>query len=203
MLNESVIVFISKVGELNDQLPLYVVNEIEKINNQLLKEQKYSAYRLLNRALTILGYNGLFEKTLKKRQDGKPYFDDMCVSISHTKGLVGVCFFNSDVGIDVEKISRFEKFKFPMLMGLDYHLPKQTYAKEWTKKEASFKVSGGEVFSPIKINADNFYTKTIKVINGDDDYFLTISSQKKYDVNYVVCENQNSTKYNNVEEIIF
>ena len=203
MINKKVVVFISKIGVINDDLPNYITEDIEKINNEVLKEQKYSAYKLLNKALILLGFDGgLSQKILKKRQDGKPYFDDLCVSITHTKGLTSVCFYNESVGIDVERISRFEKFKFPMLMGIDYHLPKEVYAKEWTKKEASFKIEGGQVFSPIKINSDNFYTKTVKVISGDEGYFLTTSSVKEYEVEFFVLDNQNAFKYAGVEEII-
>lgn len=203
MINEKAVVFLSKIGAQKDDLPNYIIEDIEKINNDALKEQKYSAYRLLNKGLVLLGYDGgLSQKILKKRQDGKPYFDDLHVSLTHTKGLVSVCFYKNSVGIDVERIKRFEKFKFPMLMGLDYHLPKETYCKEWTKKEASFKVDGGAVFSPIKINCENFYTNTIKVINNGEGYFLTLSSANKYDVEYVVIDGDKTVNYLDVEEII-
>ena len=202
MINNKVIVFISKIGLLKGDLPNYIIKDIEKINNDALKQQKYSAYMLLNNALTILGFDGgLSQKILKKRQDGKPYFDDLCVSLTHTKGLVSVCFFNENVGIDVERISRFEKFKFPMLMGFDYHLPKETYCKEWTKKEASFKIEGGQVFSPTKINCENFYTNTIKVINNGEGYFLTTSTIKKHEVEYLVLDGETTIKYTNIEQI--
>ncbi len=203
MINEKVVVFISKIGVLNNDLPKYIIEDIEKINNDALKEQRYSAYRLLNKGLALLGFDGgLSQNILKKRQDGKPFFDDLCLSLTHTKGLVGVCFYKESVGIDVERISRFEKFKFPMLMGLDYHLPKETYAKEWTKKEASFKVDGGAVFSPVNVNCENFYTKTVKVNSDGEGYFLTVSSAKKYDVEYVVLDGEKTIKYTGIEEII-
>ena len=203
MLKEKVLVLISKIGVLDYNLPSYIASQIEEITNVALKEQKYSAYRLLNKGLTLLGYNGgLSQKILKKGQDGKPFFDDLCLSITHTKGVASVCFFSNSVGIDVEKISRFEKFKLPQLMGLPYHLPKETYAKEWTKKEASFKVDGGKVFSPVNVNCDQFNTKTIKIFNGDEGYFLTLSARCDYVVEYIVLDGETTTKYTGVEEII-
>ncbi len=202
MLNQKVVLFISKIGTSDGELPSYVVSEIEKTTNEALKEQKYSAYRLLNRGLIYLGYKGgLNEKLLKKGSDNKPYFDDLCVSLTHTKGVVAVCFFSKNVGVDIEKISRFDKFKLPQLMGLPYHLPKETYALEWTKKEASFKVNGGTVFSPVNVNSDDFKTLSIKVFNDDEGYFLTLSAKCEYGVDCFIVDGEIVTSRSVSDEI--
>ncbi len=203
MLKDNIFCLISKTNALTGDLPSYIASDIESVTNESLKEQKYATYRLLNKGLVLLGYSGgLSEKILKKGQDNKPYFDDLCVSLTHTKGLSAVCFFSQNVGVDVERISRFEKFKLPQLMGLGYHLPKETYALEWTKKEASFKVDGGAVFSPVNVNSDNFNTLSIKVINGEEEYFLTLSAKSEYKVKYICVDDNLVTNYDKVEQII-
>ena len=189
MLNK-VICYISKVGSETIDLPLYIKSQIDSVNSESLKEQKLTAYSLLYKGAKRIFNIDLGEDKFFINEHGKPLHKKFAFSITHTKNVVAVAFSMQNVGVDIEKLSRFDKFKLPSIMGLAYHLSKKTYCLEWTKKEACFKINGGAVFSPAKIDTSKYITKTKEIVLDGESYYLTLAKDVDFTATYITNDNE-------------
>lgn len=133
---------------------------------ETLECQRRYAYELLSLAVKETFSVDSFE--VYRDDNGKPYTNDFCFSVSHTECAVAVALSLSNVGIDVERVSgralRTLK-KVGLRSGIaEYDLSDVTIATElWTKKEATFKANGGVSFRPENVRERDAHVVTDKI----------------------------------------
>lgn len=165
----------------NDVLPQYTQQELRKITNKSLIDQKKAAYGLLKYAVEK-SFNIKDDfKNLKKTKNGKPISKDYNFSISHTQDLVAVTVSKCNAGIDIEKIDETKDLSL---------LVKSVNSQEenlkidnatdfysiWTKKEAIFKFKDGKIFNPKHINIEEINTKAFEFTYKKSKYILNIAT---------------------------
>ncbi|MBE7053224.1 MAG: 4'-phosphopantetheinyl transferase superfamily protein [Ruminococcaceae bacterium] len=96
-----------------------------------------------------------------RTKEGKPYVDDVFVSVTHTDYFLVICVSDSEVGIDAEKKNRKVMFKSRIIKKYfskkekEYTLNSDIgFLEVWVKKEAYLKFLGTGL-KDIK-NADTF-----------------------------------------------
>lgn len=200
-------VYISKVPENVKLTPLFPPerqNELDKVTNTSVKNEKYWAWKTLEYALlrtfgfTMEAAAPVLEKT-GKWTSKRCYF-----SFSHSNSLVAVAVSNNIVGIDIEDTENFNERILRNNETTDAFLSKIFSDKElkaltgsvnisqtdfcvkaWTQKEAAFKYQNkNNVFLPKKItlNSENLITKLDKY--EDTEYCLSVCCKNKENLRY-------------------
>ncbi|MBO5395070.1 MAG: 4'-phosphopantetheinyl transferase superfamily protein [Clostridia bacterium] len=166
--------------------------EIESCSNEKVRQQKYFAWKLLEKACKKLGFE--FEKLKFIKDKSKWKCDEFCLSISHSGKLVAVAISDKAVGLDLEKVNHARFKNFPpekMLTGeelsslqeFEENLRDQNYSRgelfnrAWTAKEAVYKAGECFGFRPSKISliGQEYTTKTI--VCDHEKYYLSIAGE--------------------------
>ncbi len=157
--------------------------EIESCSAEKVKNQKYSAWKLLEFALLDFLKLPVSDANLIKTPSGKWTSDKCYFSIAHTGNAVFVAISSECVGIDAEKVKRLkleikdriltdnEKEKTNDLYGNSLN---EALLQKWTQKEAISKFLGSAVFSPKNIEVDDFFTKTKILSQFNEEYIICI-----------------------------
>ena len=133
-------------------------DEVRAVGSDLVKREKYFAWRLLETALwSSLGIS-IADAELRKGENGKWHSDVCELSISHGGGLIAVALSSNEVGIDVQELVEARSPRFAERIMTDaefvgYSLldgrEAQEYLTEcWTRKEALFKMRNLSAFVP-------------------------------------------------------
>ncbi len=134
-----------KLGKLQTKLRQ---KEIDSVNNEKVKKEKYYAWKLLEYAIYQSFGKKINEVNFKKETFGKWTCDECEFSLSHSNGAVSVVVSKTAVGIDIEKIeptkvdisskilSKSELLEYEKLNDED---KLQYIIFAWTKKESLFK----------------------------------------------------------------
>lgn len=160
--------------------------EIDGCSNPKVREQKYYVWKLLESALMRSFGMKIDELNLRKTQSGKWECDACHFSLSHSEDIVAVAVSSKPVGVDIEKCdpSRFTD-DFAVKIATQAERMEMSPLNEqgealnalWTKKEAIFKMSGGNAFVPTDIETSRHATATKAVLCDDGKFFLTVASQ--------------------------
>lgn len=138
-------------------------SEIEKAKTPDSKAQKYSVWRLLERAVSDTFAKPLTAYNLTKTQSGKWQSDGFYFSLSHSQSVVAVAISDSPVGVDIET----KTFSDPERTAKKILTPTemQTYycsedkpsfvIRKWCEKESIFKMRNLPQFSPCKTDTDS------------------------------------------------
>jgi len=176
------VVYVAPIQNFSNQevLPKYANNELLKITNQNIKNQKIAAYGLLKYAVKDFYKREEDFKTFRKTKNGKPVTEGYCFSVSHTKDLVAVGVSDCNLGVDLQDV---DITKNPILLKNSMIAPGEDIQENlnhiisiWTKKEAIFKFKGEKKFNPKKINTDLISAKTFEFNYNNITYFLSVSS---------------------------
>ena len=155
--------------------------EINNCKNEDVKNQKFFAWKLLERAIkqTI----GKDISSLNFSKQGSKWVCQECqFSISHSQNLVAVAVARNAVGVDVElkDLTRFEKMPQNKIL-FEEENKKQFSAEElnqiWTVKEAVFKQGQNSLFSPTKINTLQEKYATKEIASQNETFYLTVATQ--------------------------
>ena len=171
-----------------DIVPAARAEEIASCASPKVREEKFYAWKLLEKALwRSLGLR-LEKLDLSKTDSGKWECSECCFSLSHSGNIVAVAVANEPVGVDVERKAegRFTpQFAHKMLTCSEFHTVERLDEAVrstalnvlWTKKEALFKLNGGGAFQPDKVETSNgkFVTKGIECADGQ--FFITVASE--------------------------
>ncbi len=122
--------------------------------------------------------------TINFGEHGKPYTDDFCFSISHSKDMVFCAVSDNDIGIDVEavrEIKRRDSYKLFTPSECEFVNSADdlsvAFLTVWTKKEAYVKLLGGTIKDAA---TDTFsldgYELTTEYKNG---YIITICRKER------------------------
>jgi 4'-phosphopantetheinyl transferase len=159
------------------------------------KQKKLNEYRfLIDRKLSLYAAiivrteamrNGIKNIRFQVKENGKPYLTDcpsFCFNISHTKNAVAVAFSDSEIGVDIEKISRYDtqiaKHNFTE-SERNYiekrENPDAAFYEIWTKKEAYIKYTGEGLNTPLNSFCvlDNDRIKTF----FQDEYVVSVCQE--------------------------
>lgn len=162
-------------------------NEINSVRNERVKREKYSAWRLLEYAVSKALGISIVDAKLTKDENGKWHSPHFEFSISHSRSAVAVAISHAPVGIDVELVGsvRHDGFAERNLTSGElseyYSLPdteKEAFLlTRWCIKEAVFKKRGDKIFSPSNINtiAEGFTINSFR-LNGEN-YVCAVTTQ--------------------------
>jgi len=149
-------VFLAKIpfGKADGEICLQRKEEIERCSDAKIREQKYSAWQLLEYA--IEKEFGVNAKNVDFKKVGEKWTCSVCdFSISHSKNLIAVAVGDNAVGVDVELIDkeRIEKIKGKFCSEEELEIVKTLKhgaTEVWCVKESVFKrddLSGAHVKS--------------------------------------------------------
>lgn len=161
--------------------------EVREIKNERVMREKYFVWRLLDAALrSSLGIS-CEEARLYKSSTGK-WCSPLCeISLSHSGGVIAVAVSSRPVGVDLELSVRPRAERFAERIMKDSELSalallqneeKARYLTHcWTKKEALFKMSGGEAFVPSEYDSESETVKSFELCVGDKEITLAVASE--------------------------
>ena len=166
--------------------------EIARTKVEKHRRQRYCVWRLLEYAaehsLGIPKEQIRFEKTAS----GAWRAEGFCFSLSHTDGAVAVALSHAPVGIDIEPLTTAIEEKLALRIMTESEratftaLPKEERGAfaltAWCKKEALFKLSGGESFSPKRTESADTRADTVCVTVGGKPLLLAIASDSLPDL---------------------
>lgn len=188
---------------------VYIVDKGNDINYEHLKESlPANIFKIVNKynniesfQSSLIGWYVLY-KYLKQRHNidlakekvlfnsyGKPLVNKIFFNISHSKNLIGVIISDNECGIDIEKIEESDnKDKLALRVLSDeellfYNNNTEYLIKQWTKKEAYYKMKGtGISFLKLKQNID-FPVSTYEFIDvKNNKYYISIAINDVFDI---------------------
>ena len=181
---QSVYVYVGSVEYFaeNGILPQFADDDMKKIRNIRVRNEKKAGYGLLAFAMEKMGADADVKDCFLSIT-GKPIHKSFNFSISHSQGVVALAVSRScGVGIDIEpqkNEKRTEKLLKKMMCDGEETINSLVL---WTKKEAIFKCEEKEkVFKPNKINTMNYSTKSIKFDFEKEEFVLSIAGKKEMD----------------------
>ena len=156
---------------------------VKDIKNDKVKKEKYFAWRLLEYGLSDSFGLTVAEAALTVGEFGRWSSPYVFFSISHSSGALAVAISDSPCGIDIEpECGRWsEELAKRYLNDEEYARysanpeasRREEFLKIWTTKEAIFKASGKEHFSPRDTDTASHEYKTIKVTIGEGSYIAS------------------------------
>ena len=159
--------------------------EISSVKNEKTRTEKYGVWKLLQYAVEKTLSRPFTEFVFTKNTNGKWLCKDFYFSLSHSKNAVAVAISSAPVGVDIQKDQPLQSLSIAkkMLTEEEYktyqNLPKTQMnaylVGTWTKKEAAFKRSDENRFTPTKIQLSDT-ENCIKTKIEDEEYFLSTSS---------------------------
>ena len=203
MPSQKVFVYLAELPDRGDFISLSPKERDEEVKctrGELIKRQKYFAWKLLEYALNN-AYGLTMEECAPYKNDLGKWCSRKCeFSISHSKRAIAVAISDKPVGIDVEwlclrhsdrlfekVITKEEKLYFDTLSESDkIHF----FINEWTKREAAYKLapSADNSILTIDVQSVNFFTDS-KVIAGDN-YIYSIATESEADISFSFLVNE-------------
>ena len=157
--------------------------EILTCKSSKVRAEKYYVWKLLGYALKDAFNLEIDNLQFTKLPGGKWVCPDVFFSLAHTDGLVCVAVSGTPIGVDAEVIKSMrvgierkilterelcELSSLPLCERDDYILDL------WCKKEAIFKMRGGDALMPRTIEVDKYPTLTESVTLCGQEYLLAI-----------------------------
>lgn len=181
----------------NREYPSCIADELEKISNDRVADEKRAVYGLLKYAMAeSLGMVDCI-KNISKTESGKPYCDNCFFSLSHAGGIVvAAVSMKNEVGVDVEPIcdknrdaiakrnlSEAEQNEY---FSLDEDRREKYFLKIWTQREAAYKLSDEKAPFVASKTADegNIY-KTVLIKGQKKRYVLTVACKNDEEIRFV------------------
>jgi phosphopantetheine--protein transferase-like protein len=161
--------------------------EVREVKNETLRREKYFVWRLLDSALrSSLGIS-CGEARLYKSGTGK-WCSPLCeISLAHSGGVIAAAVSSRPVGIDLElavtpRAERFaERIMTPRELSAFSEIANEEKASYltrcWTKKEALFKMSGGDCFVPSEYDSMSDCAECFEICVGAKSVTLAVASE--------------------------
>lgn len=182
-------VYIAKIPE---NAPLGVLDcklrmqDIEAVNNEKVKREKYFVWKLLTYALErSFGKRGT-GVSFKKESYGGWSAGEFEISLSHSGSALAVAVSKAPVGIDIERIRVRSSEKFAEHILTPSELSEFENVSEdkrdayligkWTAKEAIFKSRKQETFIPRNIDTSTENVKTDSTFIDGEEFIWSVAS---------------------------
>ena len=145
---------------------------IQSTSNEVLRNQRYFVWKLLEYALkNSFGFD-FKEMKFNLNKQGRWECDKCYFSLSHSNNVVAVAVSDSPVGVDIEFMERsfsdklYKKIltekEISEYINMEKSEQKNYLIKKWTAKESLFKIGESKVFHPKELQNDRkVYTNTI------------------------------------------
>ena len=145
---------------------------IQSTSNEVLRNQRYFVWKLLEYALkNSFGFD-FKEMKFNLNKQGRWECDKCYFSLSHSNNVVAVAVSEGPVGVDIEFMERsFSDKLYKKIMtekeiseyiNMEKSEQKNYLIKKWTAKESLFKIGESKVFHPKELQNDRkVYTNTI------------------------------------------
>lgn len=197
MEREIVNVYIQKVDEVIDFLPVYPKEREEEINSAKdikVKQQKYLVWKLLEKALKQTFNYDITKLNIQKNNSGKWVCDKCYFSLSHSGDMLAVAVSNSEVGVDVEKVRKIKENAVIKTLTDSEKEKLKTFKEDevqdflletWTKKESIFKFSNQEKFLPSKIDTIKEEVKSKVITKDKNKYYLSVATKRLEEINII------------------
>lgn len=169
-----------------DVFPKEREDEIFLCRSDKARIEKYYVWKLLEYAVKDAFNLEIDNLQFTKTPCGKWICPDVFFSLAHTDGLVCVAVSESTIGVDAEMIK-------PMRAGIEAKIlterelceftalaesERDIYLLErWCKKEAIFKMRGGEALMPRSIEVEEYSVFTDRVNLGEREYLLAVCAE--------------------------
>lgn len=169
--------------------------EIKSCKSKSAAESKFYVWKLFEYAVEKSFKLKFSELDFIKNVNGKWQCEKFAFSLSHSGSVVAVALSDKPVGLDIEVKNplRFLKLRNKILTESEKERVKRFNENKlgeelnilWTEKEAVFKLNGGRVFIPDKIETAglSFVTETVKA--GENEYYITVASQDREEVKII------------------
>ena len=164
-------------------------NDISIFNVRLFHEDSKAAFVLLKYIIEKEGYKT--DYYVKYNQFRKPYLNGLIYNVSHSKGRIAIAISENEVGVDIQKyVETIEKVKTKYYSPDDYD---QDLLHMWVIKESYLKYLGigltNDLFN-VRINKQlveyqDYQKASYQCFNLDNDYALSICSEKKEDIEFI------------------
>lgn len=182
-------VYVAPVSEKVTVAPLGVPlrdAEIAAVGSECLRVQKYSAFRLLERAIRDHLGLALSDICFTRTKEGKWEADGFFFSLSHTERAVAVALSNQPVGVDLESFAALphigvvERYLTPVeherLSLCPLAERERCLLDAWCRKEALFKKRGEGRFHPERIDSADACVESNTITLAGEDYLLAVAS---------------------------
>ncbi len=169
-------------------VPVLRREEIEACSNAHVRAQKYYSWKLLEGALMrSLGLR-MEKLNFTRSKGGKWECGECFFSLSHCGDIAVAAVSRRPVGVDIE-LRDEARFTPRLAEKIATEGEKELLGRTeegararlvnvlWTKKEALFKLGGGERFCPAEIGTEGASTATREIACGGERYFVTVASE--------------------------
>ncbi|HNX16323.1 MAG TPA: 4'-phosphopantetheinyl transferase superfamily protein [Bacilli bacterium] len=169
--------------------------EIDKCQNQDIKDQKFYVWKLLERALQHSFNLDVKNLAFEKRKNGKWVLNECYFSLSHSGNIAVVAVGDAPLGVDVQRIKEVkdaEKFKAIILSKKEkekyQNLSEKQLLEMWSIKECAFKKSDDKNFVPSHYDIDSI----------DQCISINLESLSERYTLSLICDNISCVKYHQV-----
>lgn len=147
--------------DVQNDLPIEVMEHINKYKNKDDRKRSYTGYKLLDSNIL---------KPYKISFDGKPSIEGIYFNISHDMDMVAVAIGDLAIGVDIMKVRSFDQRVLERI-GNDTNAQNDYEATMlWAMKEAAIKLEGLSVAQIKKIDTSKYLYDII----DKDDYIIAI-----------------------------
>ncbi len=192
-----------KFDEFYNELPNILKNKIDRLKRYKSKLHSLIGLQLLKTSLSDFNFSNKILEKIRYKEDGKPYIpNSFCFNISHSENIIICACYNSNIGVDIEKIMPRNINKLQTFISKDEFIAlsnstnqDQLFAKIWTQKEAFSKAIGsGMNLSFADINITN-----LKVMHKNEFWYLyPLNIDKKYFCHICVADNKKAIRIKEV-----
>ena len=188
-------VYIAALPEGDVSYPVYPEEreaELCSVSSDIVRREKYYAWRLLDHALReSLGLT-LEEASPRRVETGRWVSDAADFSISHSGGAVAVAVSGQPVGVDVERCGHELGQGFASRMLTERELASLCEGSDavlelWCRKEAIFKMGGGSRFIPREVESDSAPVHVERVALPRGEFILAVATHASADLTVQLC----------------
>ena len=164
--------------------------EIESCKSEKTRDEKFYSWKLLEKVLKEEYGENVNRLHFRKLENGKWQIDKHYVSISHSGSLIALSISSVKHGIDIQEygdkdLSEKLKDKIYSEDEMPEVLTQENFLRDWSIKEALFKMSDDNNFDPKKYDIINTFDTQTKVVKyKNEKYALAIVQESKGFVSY-------------------
>ncbi len=157
--------------------------EIDSCKSEKTKMEKFYSWKLLEKVLKEEYGENINKLHFRKLENGKWCIDKYEISISHSGSLLALSISSIKHGIDIqeygnEELSNKLADKIYSENEKPDSLTNEQFYKDWSIKEAMFKMSNDESFNPKKYDLINNFDINTKIIKCDNKTYSFALSQE-------------------------